>query len=77
MSVCPPLSKRLSAPLSIARYGSSRLIDGKVVDFISVATVTRRALDVEIVQNAWLRFARLLAALAGELKARQYIIMNI
>ena len=68
--MCLHLSKPLSAPLSIARCGALRLIDEKVVDFIPAATVTREMLDAQIVQNAWSRFARLIAALAVELKAR-------
>ena len=64
------LSKSLGAPLSIARCGSPRLIGEKVANFISAATVTLEMLDAEIVQNAWLRFARLIAARAVELKAR-------
>ena len=64
------LSKPLGAPLSIARCGSPRLIDGKVANFISAITVTREMLDEQIVQNAWLRFARLIALPAVELEAR-------
>ena len=70
MSVCPPLSKPLGAPLSIARCGALRLIGEKVANFISAATVTREMLDAQIVQNAWLRFDGIIAALAVELKAR-------
>ena len=70
MSVCPPLSKPLGAPLSIARCGSPRLIGEKVAIFISAATVTREMLDAQTVQNAWSRFARLIAKLADEVKAR-------
>ena len=70
MCVCRTLSKQLGAPLSIARCGSPRLIGEKVANFISAATVTREMLDAQIVQNAWSRFARLIAALAVELKAR-------
>ena len=53
MSVCRHLSKQLGAPLSIARCGSPRLIGEKVANFILAATVTRKMLDAENVQNGW------------------------
>ena len=68
--MCLHLSKPLGAPLSIARCGPLRLIGEKVANFISAATVTREMLDAEIVQNAWLRFAGIIALCAVELKAR-------
>ena len=68
--MCLHLSKPLGAPLSIARCGALRLIGEKVANFISAATVTRKVLDVEIEQNASLRFARIIALCAVELKAR-------
>ena len=68
--MCRTLSTPIGAPLSIARCGSPRLIDEKVANFVSAATVTLEMLDAEIVQNAWLRFARLIALRAVKLKAR-------
>ena len=68
--VCRTLSTSIGAPLSIARCGSPRLIGEKVANFILAATVTRKMLDAENVQNAWSLFARLIALCAVELNAR-------
>ena len=70
MCVCRTLSKQLGTLLSIAKYDSPRVIDGSVPKNIATATVTRQMLDEQIDENGWLRFARLIAALAVELKAR-------
>ena len=61
MCVRRHLSKPLGAQLSNAKYDSPRVIDGTVPKNIATATVTRQMLDEQIDENAWSRFARLIA----------------